>query len=142
MHAIIKIFLSGIIFFIFTNAMYASANNNTTPDVYTFKSTQQQENFKELMQELRCLVCQNQNLADSNARLAQDLRREVYQMVLNEKNKQEIIDYLLARYGEFVLFKPQLNGHTYVLWFGPFVLLISAFIFFYRWLKRARVCEN
>ncbi|MBS0319027.1 MAG: cytochrome c-type biogenesis protein CcmH [Proteobacteria bacterium] len=73
--------------------------------------------------ELRCLVCQNQTLADSNAPLAEDLRREVRELASAGKSDDQIRDYLVARYGEFVLYKPRVRPLTWALWFGPFVLL-------------------
>jgi cytochrome c-type biogenesis protein CcmH len=81
------------------------------------------ERLKKLEEELRCLVCQNQTLADSNAPLAEDLRREVRELAAQGKNDQEIKDYLVARYGDFVLYKPPVKETTWLLWFGPFVLL-------------------
>lgn len=79
--------------------------------------------FNILGQELRCLVCQNQTLADSNADLAKDLRMEVEAQIRQGKSDQEIKDYLVARYGDFVLYKPQVKSQTYLLWGGPFALL-------------------
>ena len=79
--------------------------------------------LKKLDEELRCLVCQNQSLADSNAPLAQDLRREVRSLADAGKSDAEIKDFLVARYGDFVLYKPPVKGITWLLWFGPFVLL-------------------
>ena len=79
--------------------------------------------LKKLDEELRCLVCQNQSLADSNAPLAQDLRREVRSLADAGKSDAEIKDFLVARYGDFVLYKPPVKSITWLLWFGPFVLL-------------------
>ena len=79
--------------------------------------------LKSLENELRCLVCQNQTLADSNAPLAEDLRREVRDLATGGKTDAEIRAYLVARYGDFVLYKPPIKSTTYVLWFGPFLLL-------------------
>lgn len=81
------------------------------------------DRLKRLEEELRCLVCQNQTLADSTAPLAEDLRREVRELAAQGKNDQEIKDYLVARYGDFVLYKPPVKETTWLLWFGPFVLL-------------------
>ena len=80
--------------------------------------------LKHLAVELRCLVCQNQTLADSNAPLAEDLRREVREMIAKDMSDKEIIDFLVARYGDFVLYRPPLKATTTLLWVGPFVLLI------------------
>ena len=82
----------------------------------------QQALFKELASELRCLVCQNQNIADSNATLAQDLRREIHTMISRGDTKAQIIDFMVQRYGEFVLYRPRFSTKTVVLWLGPFVL--------------------
>ncbi|MBK9308592.1 MAG: cytochrome c-type biogenesis protein CcmH [Nitrospira sp.] len=79
--------------------------------------------LKHLAVELRCLVCQNQTLADSNAPLAEDLRREVREMIVKDMTDQEIVDFLVERYGDFVLYRPPLKATTTLLWVGPFVLL-------------------
>ena len=81
--------------------------------------------LKRLAVELRCLVCQNQTLADSNAPLAEDLRREVREMIAKDMSDKEIIDFLVARYGDFVLYRPPLKATTTLLWIGPFLLLIA-----------------
>jgi len=88
--------------------------------------------FKKLTEELRCLVCQNQSLADSHAELAQDLRNEVYKMVIAGDSNKEIIDYLVTRYGDFVLYRPPVKNTTYFLWFGPFLILLIATIIILR----------
>jgi cytochrome c-type biogenesis protein CcmH len=77
-----------------------------------------------IAEELRCLVCQNESLAGSRADLAQDLRREVRTLIKDGKSDQEVKDFLVSRYGDFVLYRPQVKPTTYVLWMGPFVLLI------------------
>lgn len=92
-------------------------------EVLNFESEQQQEDYKELIEELRCLVCQNQNLADSNADLAKDLRHQTYDMISQGKSKQEVADYMVARYGDFVLYRPPLKGKTLLLWLGPALFL-------------------
>jgi cytochrome c-type biogenesis protein CcmH len=81
--------------------------------------------LKHLAVELRCLVCQNQTLADSDAPLAEDLRREIREMIAKEMSDQDIIDFLVARYGDFVLYRPPLKATTMLLWLGPFLLLIA-----------------
>jgi cytochrome c-type biogenesis protein CcmH len=78
-----------------------------------------------LAEKLRCLVCQNESLASSHAELAQDLRREVREQMKLNKSDQEIIDYLVSRYGDFVLYDPPMKPYTLLLWFGPFVLLLG-----------------
>jgi cytochrome c-type biogenesis protein CcmH len=75
--------------------------------------------------ELRCLVCQNQTIADSNASLAVDLRREARSLLLQGKSDAEVIDYMTARYGDFVLYRPPLRTTTFLLWFGPALMLVG-----------------
>ena len=92
--------------------------------------------LKALESELRCLVCQNQTLAESNAPLAEDLRKEVREQALAGKSDDEIRAYLVARYGDFVLYKPPVEPATYLLWFGPFVLLIAGALVWWTLLRR------
>jgi cytochrome c-type biogenesis protein CcmH len=87
------------------------------------ENPQAEARLKALAVELRCLVCQNQTLADSNAPLAEDLRREVREMIAKNMSDQEIIDFLVERYGDFVLYRPPLRVTTTLLWIGPFLLL-------------------
>jgi cytochrome c-type biogenesis protein CcmH len=82
------------------------------------------QRYQSLIAELRCLVCQNQNLADSDAGLAKDLRRKTAEMLQQGKTDQEILDYMSDRYGDFVLYRPPLNLSTALIWVGPFVLLL------------------
>lgn len=92
--------------------------------------------LKNLEDELRCLVCQNQTLADSNAGLAGDLRREVRELAQQGKNDAEIKDYLVARYGDFVLYKPPVKPTTWLLWFGPFAFLLGGAVVWLAVLRR------
>src|SRR5438034_2161668 len=91
-----------------------------------------------LSQELRCLVCQNETLADSRADLAEDLRRQIREQMKAGKSDQEILAFLTQRYGDFVLYNPPVKSTTYLLWFGPFVLLIAGAGVLYGYLKRRR----
>ncbi len=79
----------------------------------------QQARYEAITRELRCLVCQNEAIADSNATLARDLRREVREMIEEGKSDDEIRDFMIARYGDFVLYKPRMEGRTWLLWAGP-----------------------
>lgn len=89
-----------------------------------FDSEAERERYYELLEELRCLVCQNESLASSSADLAEDMRDEVYRLVVEEDRSSEAaIQFLTERYGDFVLFRPPFQPSTYLLWFGPFVLL-------------------
>ncbi len=100
--------------------------------LYPFEQPKQEAQFTSLLKELRCLVCQNQDLADSNAGLAQDLRDEVYRLVKEGQSDHEIIDYLTQRYGDFILFKPPIKSITVLLWFGPVVFLMLGLLVFWR----------
>lgn len=104
-------------------------------DLYPFTSKAAAERFATLTQEVRCVVCQNQSLADSNAPLALDLRNKIYHMILDNQSDQAIKDYLVARYGQFILLQPRLNKETALLWFFPLIGLLAAFIFVRRALK-------
>lgn len=99
---------------------------------YPLDSAKKEAQFAHLLKDLRCLVCQNQDLADSNATLAQDLRQQVYELVKSGKTDTEINQYLTARYGDFILFKPPVKGITYLLWFGPALFLLLGFFIFWR----------
>ena len=90
-----------------------------------FDNQQQQDRFEQLTQELRCLVCQNQNLADSDAPLAYDLRRELHKMLMAGQSNEQIKQFLVARYGDFVLYRPPLQKNTYLLWLAPLILLLG-----------------
>jgi len=94
-----------------------------TEKVLSFKSDLDQVRYNDLIGELRCPKCQNQNLADSNAQIAIDLRTHVYTMINEGTSDTEILAYMVARYGEFVLYRPQKNGANFILWYGPFILL-------------------
>jgi cytochrome c-type biogenesis protein CcmH len=97
-----------------------------------------------LAEELRCLVCQNQTIADSHAELAVDLRRQIREQIAQGRSDSQIIDYMVERYGDFVLYRPPLKGTTLFLWFGPPALLLGglAFLFYYLKSRRKRVEEQ
>ena len=89
-----------------------------------------------ISEELRCLVCQNESLAGSQAELAQDLRREVRDLIKQGNSDQQIKDFLVSRYGDFVLYRPQIKPSTWLLWGGPFVLLIVGLVVLVSYLRR------
>jgi len=105
-------------------------------EVHQFDDPQKEKIYKELIDELRCLVCQNQNLADSNAELAQDLRQKTYEMVEAGKSKDEIVDWMVARYGDFVLYRPPLQRNTLLLWVGPFLIFLVGVVVLVRFIRR------
>lgn len=94
-------------------------------DPLPFKDHAEEVRFQKLTRELRCLVCQNENLADSNADLARDLRREVFQLMQSGKSDAEIKQYLVDRYSDFVLYDPPVQTSTLLLWFGPLAILLA-----------------
>ncbi len=100
--------------------------------MYPLDTPKQEAQFNYLLRELRCLVCQNQDLADSNAGLAKDLRQEVYELVKSGKSDNDIIAYLTARYGDFILFNPPLKTVTVVLWFGPLLFMVIGLLVFWK----------
>jgi cytochrome c-type biogenesis protein CcmH len=104
-------------------------------EAYEFDSPKMEADYNQLVDELRCLVCQNQNLAGSDADLARDLRRETYEMLREGKSQQQVIDFMVARYGDFVLYRPQFKSTTYLLWLGPFLLLLLVLFFLVRRLR-------
>lgn len=96
-----------------------------------------------LAEELRCLVCQNQSLADSNAELALDLKNQIRDKVKQGESDREIVDYMVARYGDFVLYRPPLKATTLMLWFGPLILLATGLaVLFYRLSRRRKTAET
>ncbi len=104
---------------------------------FEFKDAATEQRYQKLAAELRCLVCQNQSLADSHADLAQDLRDEVYRMLNEGRTDEEIVGFLVERYGDFVLYRPPVSGTTSLLWFGPVLLLLGAGVVWWR-IGRAR----
>ena len=106
-------------------------------EAYQFDSPEMEADYNQLINELRCLVCQNQNLSGSDADLARDLRRETYQMLQQGKSQQEVVDFMVARYGDFVLYRPQFKTSTYLLWLGPFLLLVLVLYLVVRRLRAA-----
>jgi len=109
---------------------------------FSFSNPTQEHAFRELTEQLRCLVCQNESLAASQAELAQDLRREIYEMMRAGKTQDQIIGFLVARYGDFVLYNPPLKLSTYPLWYGPFLLFGIAGFLLIRTLLRKRKARD
>ena len=105
------------------NAAFAQVTGDNSPPQFT--DVAEERRFHALVSELRCVMCQNQSLADSNAQIAIDLRREVLTLMRGGKTDAEVKEYLVARYGEFVLYRPQVESTTWLLWFGPALLLLA-----------------
>ena len=121
----------------------ALAQNAPVQEPMIFDNQQQEDRFNQLTQELRCLVCQNQNLADSDAQLAHDLRAEVHEMLLAGNSDDEIKQFMVERYGDFVLYRPPVQQNTYLLWLAPLaLLLIGALILRSNIKKRTALLES
>lgn len=105
-------------------------------DPYPFTSTDDAARFAAITKEVRCVVCQNQNIADSNAPLASDLRQKIYVMVLEKQSNEDIKNYLVKRYGEFILLQPRFSKLTFLLWTFPALAIISAFLLLIRTIKQ------
>jgi len=121
-------------------AMLLMAQPATAIDPLPFKDRAQEVRFQNLTKQLRCLVCQNQDLADSDADLAKDLRQQVFKMMQSGKSDAEIKQFLVSRYNDFVLYDPPLKPGTWLLWFTPFALVALGAIALVRILRRrARV---
>jgi cytochrome c-type biogenesis protein CcmH len=112
--------------------------NSHAVDSRQLSDPKQQESYETLTKELRCLVCQNQTIADSNAELASDLRRQVYEMLQQGKSEQEIIRFMTDRYGEFVLYKPAFAGKTSLLWIAPVLFLFMGLMMVFFVIRRKR----
>ncbi len=116
--------------------MFAATAHAGTVEVYKFETPAQEARYKAMIAELRCLVCQNQNLADSNAELAQDLRQQTYEMIKRGATDQEIADFMVTRYGDFVLYRPPFKATTAFLWAGPFIILIAGLVVLLNMVRR------
>ena len=126
-----KIIFSSLVFSLF---IFLALPVQAKIELHEFSSEQMKDDYHSLMAELRCLVCQNQNLADSNAELAQDLRNQVYEMLGKGSSREDVVDFMVTRYGDFVLYRPPVKSITILLWFGPalmfLVALIIVFVFY------------
>jgi cytochrome c-type biogenesis protein CcmH len=110
---------------------------------FPFKNEAQEERFETLASQLRCLVCQNQSLADSDAPLAQDLRSELYEQIQTGNSNDQIISFLTGRYGDFILYKPAFNARTLLLWLSPLLLFIIGVVCLFRFnLKSGQEAEG
>ena len=115
-------------------SLSALAQTQQVQEPLVFESQAQQDRFDKLTKELRCLVCQNQNLADSDAQLAHDLRAEVHELLLSGRTDDQIKQFLVDRYGDFVLYRPPMQQNTYLLWIAPLILLLIG-----AWILRASI---
>jgi cytochrome c-type biogenesis protein CcmH len=120
-----------LLFFLFSAEVLAV-------DTHQLPNPEQQKTYESIISELRCLVCQNQTIADSNAELAADLRRQVYEMLMQGKSKDEIHQFMTERYGDFVLYNPPFKAKTGLLWLGPVLFLVAGLIMIIWFIRRKK----
>ncbi|WP_420919466.1 cytochrome c-type biogenesis protein [Vibrio pectenicida] len=120
--------MKNTLFFMFC-AVVLSFSVNATIQIYEFEDLEQEQQFKELSNTLRCPKCQNNTIADSNSALAVDIRQKVYDMTKQGESKQDIVDYMVARYGNFVTYNPPFTLATAILWLGPIFVVMVGFGF-------------
>ncbi len=117
-------------------ALSCSFNAVAAPvETFQFDSPENEKIFHKLSEELRCLVCQNQSVAESNADLAKDLRLEIYTMLQKGKTEEDIVSFMVDRYGDYVLYRPPFKPMTWLLWFGPIIAFFIGLIFVVRYMK-------
>lgn len=109
--------------FLFSLLILVSLSASAAKEVYEFETDEQRERFQQFTYELRCPKCQSQNLAGSDSMISQDLKRELHRLILEGKSDEEIVDFMVTRYGDFVLYKPRFQANTYLLWLGPAALM-------------------
>lgn len=132
-----KVYICTLLVLFFSLMAFSSIVNAGPVDTYEFENQQIRERYQTLVKELRCPKCQNQNLADSNSQIAIDLREKVYEMINDNKTDEQIIDFMVLRYGDFVLYSPKVNKQTYILWFGPLAaFIVGIFILFFMLRKK------
>ena len=107
-------------------------------DVKDFENFSQESRYLDLIDNIRCPVCQGQSIGGSNSGLAKDLREQVRKMILNDKSDDDIYLFMIERYGDFVIFKPPINWKTYLLWFTPLIFLVFCFIYLIRIISKKR----
>ena len=130
-------YLIGLLLFftLLTSPVYSAI------EVHKFNDAATEAVYKELIEELRCLVCQNQNLAGSDADLAKDLRQKTYELLQQGKSRDDVVEYMVNRYGDFVLYRPPVKSSTLLLWAGPFALLFIVLIVVMLRIKKTRSVE-
>ena len=128
-----------IIIALFCGLMVLMSHAYADPVVtFKFDSPEQEALFHKLSNELRCLVCQNQSIGDSNAGLAKDLRTEMYEMLKKGKTEDEIIDYMVQRYGDYVLYRPRFKPLTMFLWLGPGIIFVIGVFYAMGFIRRQK----
>ena len=117
-------------------SLLISVNSQAAIDTFEFENVQQEKIFHELTKLLRCPKCQNQNIADSNAELAKDLRNKTYELVKQGQTKDQVVEYMVARFGNFVRYDPPVTPATIFLWLGPLLFIIFGLLILFRQIKK------
>ena len=117
---------------LFLTALLFSSVAFSSIDALNFTSPQQESDYHQLTQSLRCPQCQNNNIADSNATIAMDMRSKVFELLQEGKSKNDVVDYMVARYGNFVTYDPPMTASTLVLWIAPLLLVLLGVVFLLR----------
>ena len=117
---------------LFLTALLFSSVAFSAIDALNFTSPQQESDYHQLTQSLRCPQCQNNNIADSNATIAVDMRGKVFELLQEGKSKNDVVDYMVARYGNFVTYDPPMTASTLVLWIAPLLLVLLGVVFLLR----------
>jgi len=119
-------------------ALLLSSQVHAKFETHDFATPQMESDYNSLVHELRCLVCQNQNLSDSNAELAQDMRLLVYKKLSEGLSKDEIVDFMVVRYGDFVMYRPPVKKATFLLWFGPLIFFVIAALVVFSYMRKQK----
>ena len=125
------------LFIIFT-LLFSFGSLNAAVEIKKFDNEKQEQRYKYIIDELRCLVCQNQNISGSNAGLAKDLRKQVHKMILAGEDDEAIFDFMVTRYGDFVLYRPPFKASTFFLWVGPFIIFALGLFVLIRFIRRRK----
>ena len=130
------------ILFLFYSLTFSLMSVAAPIETFKFESAETEKIFHKLSEEIRCLVCQNQNIAESNADLAKDLRLEIYTMLSAGKSEEEIVDFMVQRYGDYVLYRPPFKPMTWLLWFGPIIIFAFGLVYVVRLMKSQSSAEQ
>lgn len=125
--------------FAIVGLLFFTCMSQAAIEAYQFKTPKMEAEYNQLINELRCLVCQNQNLSGSNADLAKDLRRQTHELLMEGNTPDQVSDYMVARYGDFVLYRPPLQSNTLLLWLGPFALLLLVIVVVFMKMRKKQV---
>ena len=124
--------------FIILALLFSFSASYAAVEIKKFDNEQQEQRYKYIIDELRCLVCQNQNISGSNAGLAKDLRKQVHKMILAGEDDEAIFDFMVTRYGDFVLYRPPFKATTFLLWVGPFIIFVFGLFMLIRFIRQRK----